>query len=99
MDNKVIKKLLVQAAKITASVTSAADKGAETTSPIVFIIFPIIIDEEVCEKLACKMDIEIKPGHKKVIKGTPKISPLYSEMEIFKTDQNKSVVIIGLTIV
>jgi len=34
------------------------------------------MDEEVCAKLACKMDMEIKPGHKNVIKGTPKISPL-----------------------
>ena len=99
IDNSVINKLLVHAAKIIARVTSAAVKGAETTSPIVFIIFPIIMDEEVCAKLACKMDMEIKPGHKNVTKGTPKISPLYSPIGRFKTDQKSKVVTIGLNMV
>jgi len=45
------------------------------------------------------MDMLIKPGHKNVIKGTPKTFPRYSPIERFKTDQNRSVSTSGLKIV
>ena len=82
-------KLLVQAAKLVAKVTSPAGKGAYKTSTIFPCIFPIIIDEEEWEKACCITCIAIKPGAKNVIKGNPKTSPLSFPIASESTNQNK----------
>ena len=68
--------LLVQAAKFIAKVISADVNGAYKISTIFPWIFPIIIEEDECEKACCITCIEITPGARKFIKGKPKTSPL-----------------------
>ena len=89
METKAIMKLLVQAAKLVAKVTSAAVKGAYKMSTIFPCILPIIIDEEEWEKACCITCIAIKPGAKNVIKGNPKTSPLSFPIASESTNKNK----------
>ena len=88
-------KLLVQAAKLVAKVTSPAVKGAYKMSTIFPCIFPIIIDEEECEKACCITCIAINPGARKEIKGKPNTSPLSPPIAIESTKRNKSEVTSG----
>ena len=89
METKAIMKLLVQAAKLVAKVTSPAVKGAYKMSTIFPCIFPIIIDEEECEKACFITCIAIQPGAKNVIKGKPKTSPLSFPIASESTNKNK----------
>ena len=92
---KDIIKLLVAAAKIIDKVTSLGDKGAYSISTIFPCIFPIIIEDEEWEKACCIICIQISPGARKVIKGTPKTSPLSFPIASDKTSKNNSAEIRG----
>ena len=92
--------LLVHDANVIAKVISAAVKGAHKISTRVFCIFPIIIDEEECEKACCMTaDIHIRPGAKKAMNEYPKTSPLSFPIAKDKTKRNKRDVIKGEKIV
>ena len=88
-------KLLVVAAKATASVTSPADKGAYKISTMFPCIFPIIKDEEEWEKACWIICIAINPGARKVIKGKPSISDLPPPIATARTIRKSNEVIIG----
>ena len=79
--------LLVTAAKVTAKVTSPAESGAYKISTIFPWILPIINEEDECEKDFWITCIAIKPGARKLIKGTPNTSPL--PLPIAKDKTNK----------
>ena len=66
-DNKHMIIDLVIAAKITANVTSVADKGAPTKSTIFPITLPIKIEEEECAKDCEITCIAINPGARNTI--------------------------------
>ena len=68
--------LLVHAAKLIATVISAAVNGAYRISTIFPWILPIIMDEEEWENACWITCIAIKPGAKKVMNGNPKTVPL-----------------------
>ena len=91
--------LLVTAASITAKVTSAADKGAYKISTIFPCIFPIIKDEAEWEKDCWITCMAIKPGAKKLIKGTPKTLSLSFPNAKDKTSRKSSAEISGEKIV
>ena len=91
--------LLVIAANVTASVTSAGESGACKISTIFFWIFPIIKDEEEWENDCWIICIAIKPGARKLINEVPKTSPLSFPMAKFKTAKNNKAEIIGEKIV
>ena len=81
---------LVTAAKDTAMVTSAADKGAYRRSTIFPCIFEIIKEDDECEKDCWITCIEINPGAKKVIKETPSTSPLSVPKAKDRTSKNSN---------
>ena len=81
-------KLLVVAAKLTASVTSAGDKGAYKISTMFPWIFPIIKEEEEWENDCWITCIAINPGAKKTINGKPSISDLLFPKARDKTNKN-----------
>ena len=62
-------------------------------------IFPIIKDEDEWEKDCCMTCIEINPGAKKDMKGTPKTSPLSAPMARDKTSKKSKDEISGEKIV
>ena len=88
--------LLAQDAKVMAKVISAAVKGAYKISTRVPWIFPIIIDDEECEKACCIIaDIHISPGVRKTIKGKSKTRPLSFPIASERTRRNSKDVISG----
>tara|TARA_B100000686_G_C16039576_1_gene594582 strand:- start:150 stop:470 length:321 start_codon:yes stop_codon:yes gene_type:complete len=90
----------VHEASVIARVISAAVRGAYKMSTKVFCIFPIIIDDEECEKACCiTADIHISPGAKKAINGKPRTSPLSFPMAKDKTIRNNREVSSGEKIV
>ena len=95
MDTAPIIKPLVTDAKITAKVTSPAERGAYKISTIFPCIFPIIKDEEEWEKACCIICIAINPGARNTIKGNPSISDLPLPIATDRTKRNKREVIIG----
>ena len=76
IETAAIMTLLVTAARATEIVTSVADKGAYNRSTIFPWIFPIIKDDEEWENDCWITCIEINPGAKKFMNGTPRTSPL-----------------------
>ena len=91
--------LRVQAAKLVANVISAAVNGAYNMSTILPCIFPIIIDDEECEKACCITCIAINPGARKLINGTPKTAPLSLPIATVRTNKNNKEVTKGEMIV
>ncbi len=89
METIAIITLLVQAAKFVANVISPAVKGAYNMSTIFPWIFPIIIEEEECEKACCITCIAIRPGARKVMNGKPKTSPLSLPIANDSTSRNR----------
>ncbi len=87
IDMKAIITLLVTAARVTANVTSAADKGAYKISTIFPCIFQIINEDAEWEKDCWITCITTNPGAKKLIKGTPKTLPLSVPMANDKTNK------------
>ena len=89
----VIIKLLVTAANIIAKVTSVADRGANNVSIIFPCILPIINDEEEWEKPCWIIDIAIRPGAKKLIKGHGRMlvrkSGTESKIRVMGESENK----------
>ena len=83
------------AANIIANVTSADESGAIKVSIIFPCIFPIIKDEDECEKLCWIIDIAISPGAKKLIKGKPNTFPLSFPIANESTDKNNKLDISG----
>ena len=81
--------LLVTAAKEIDKVTSAAESGAYKTSTILPCIFPIINDDEECEKDCWITCIAIRPGDKNSINETPSTVPLSFPIAKDKTSRNK----------
>ena len=82
--------LLVTDASVIAIVTSPADNGAYKISTIFPCTFPIIKEEEEWEKDCWITCIAIKPGAKKLIKGTPKTFPLSVPMANDKTNKKSN---------
>ncbi len=82
--------LLVTAERITAKVTSPADKGAYKTSTIDPSIFLIINEEAEWEKACCITCIAINPGAKKLMNETPSMSPLSLPMAKDNTDKKSN---------
>ena len=81
--------LLAHDARVIANVISTAVSGAYKISTRVFCIFPIIIEEEECEKACCiTADIHISPGTRKTAKEKPKTSPLSFPMANVRTRRN-----------
>ena len=87
--------LLLHAARIVAVTTSSADKGAEIVSKIVPWIFPIIIDEDEWENACWITLIAIRPGARKLIKGTSSTFPLSLPIAKERTNKNSREVIKG----
>tara|TARA_B100001996_G_C18310880_1_gene458537 strand:+ start:289 stop:582 length:294 start_codon:yes stop_codon:yes gene_type:complete len=90
---------LVTEANITAKVTSAADRGAPIKSTILPIIFPINNEEDECENACCIICIEIRPGARNSINGTPRTLGLSSPIAREITNKKSIEVTIGPTIV
>ena len=86
---------LVTAAKDTAIVTSAADKGAYRRSTIFPCIFEIMKDDDEWEKDCWITCIEINHGAKKDMNETPRTFPLSVPMAKDKTSKNNSEEISG----
>ena len=91
--------LLVIDASVMAVITSPAERGAYNISTILPWIFPIIKEEDDCENACWFTCIAIKPGAKKVIKETPKTSPLSFPIANDKTKRNNRDEISGEKIV
>ena len=78
-----------------AIVTSPDVSGAYKISIKVFCIFPIINDEEECEKDCCIIDMLISPGVRNVIKEKPKTLLLSFPIARDRTSKNNKDVIKG----
>ena len=76
------------AANVTAIVTSVGERGAYKISTILPWIFPIIKDDEECEKACWIICIAINPGARKLINEKPSISDLLLPIATERTNRN-----------
>ena len=88
-------KLLVIEAKIIDIVTSVGESGAAIISTMLPIIFPIKIEDDECENACWITCIAIKPGARKLIKGTPNTLALSSPRAKEITNKKRTAEIIG----